>query len=89
MKTKDLTKREREVAILTCEGLSAKLVGKRLGLSTYTVQTHLHRIKRKMEAVNLVQACARFAVWGKSFEMHAIEQNERKQYEENESEIQC
>jgi DNA-binding NarL/FixJ family response regulator len=89
MKTKDLTDREREVAILTCEGLSAKMVGKRLGVSTFTVQTHRQRIITKMNSANIAQACYRFALWGRSSEMHAIEQNERQQYANHETEIQC
>jgi DNA-binding NarL/FixJ family response regulator len=89
MKSKDLSSREREVMEIFAEGKSAKMVGERLGISKYTVQTHALRIKRKMESANLAQACYRFALWRRSSEMHAIEQNERKQINENESEMQC
>lgn len=89
MKSKDLTKREREVAILTCEGMSAKMVAESLGISKTTVQTHRVVVIKKMGSVNIAQACYRFALWGRSSEMHAIEQSERQQYGKNETEIQC
>lgn len=89
MKTRDLTKREREVMILTCQGLSSKMVADRLVISETTVNTHRNRLIKKMRSANIAQACYRFALYGMSLEMHAIEQNERQQYANYETEIQC
>lgn len=49
---------ERELAVLglTAEGYSAKQIGRRLGLVTGTVQNHMTRAMRKLQAGNKVQA---------------------------------
>ena len=43
-----LTAREREVALLAAGGISSREVGRRLHLSTRTVDTHLARVYRKL-----------------------------------------
>jgi len=43
-----LTQREREVAELAADGLSSKLIGERLFVSTRTVESHLLRIYAKL-----------------------------------------
>jgi DNA-binding CsgD family transcriptional regulator len=43
-----LTPREREVALLAAGGISSREIGKRLYLSTRTVDTHLARVYRKL-----------------------------------------
>ena len=46
----ELTAREREVAALVMEGLTAKEIGKTLGLSHRTVEIHRARLMRKYQA---------------------------------------
>ena len=43
-----LTTREREVALLAVDGLSAKAIGERLYISTRTVEGHLYRAYTKL-----------------------------------------
>ena len=45
----DLTEREREVLALMAEGRSNQGIGERLFLSPKTVETHVHRILRKLQ----------------------------------------
>jgi PAS domain S-box-containing protein len=45
----DLTPREREIAALLIEGLTSKLIGKRLGISPRTVDVHRARLMRKFD----------------------------------------
>jgi PAS domain S-box-containing protein len=47
----DLTAREREIAALLIEGLTSKLVGKRLAISPRTVDVYRARLMRKVGAV--------------------------------------
>jgi len=54
-----LSPREREVAILTCRGLSAKEIGKELGLSYRTVETHRANLLVKFEARKLPELVAK------------------------------
>jgi len=57
----DLTAREREVAALVLEGLTAKQIGKTLGISPRTVEIYRARLLRKYQAgssVELVQKLA-------------------------------
>ncbi len=57
----DLTAREREVAALVLEGLTAKEIGKALGISPRTVEIYRARLLRKYQAgssVELVQKLA-------------------------------
>lgn len=44
-----LTKREAEVAALLCEGLSDKLIAKKLGISPFTIRDHLKKIYAKFQ----------------------------------------
>ena len=46
----DLTPREREIAALLIEGLTSKLIGKRLGISPRTVDIYRARLMRKYGA---------------------------------------
>jgi PAS domain S-box-containing protein len=46
----DFTPREREIAALLIEGLTSKLVGKRLGISPRTVDVYRARLMRKVGA---------------------------------------
>ena len=54
-----LTPRERDVAILTCRGLSAKEIGAELGLSYRTVETHRARLLEKFAARKLPELVAK------------------------------
>ena len=59
----DLTPREREIAALVIEGLTSKLIGKRLAISPRTVDVYRARLMRKHEArttPDLVQKLLRF-----------------------------
>ena len=60
----DLTPREREIAALVIEGLTSKLIGKRLAISPRTVDVYRARLMRKHGAATtpeLVQKLLRFA----------------------------
>ena len=46
----DLTAREREIAALLIDGLTSKLIGKRLGISPRTVDVYRGRLMRKYAA---------------------------------------
>lgn len=46
----DLTAREREIAALLIDGLTSKLIGKRLGISPRTVDVYRARLMRKYAA---------------------------------------
>ncbi len=48
--TLDLTPREREIAALLIDGLTSKLIGKRLGISPRTVDVYRARLMRKTGA---------------------------------------
>ncbi len=48
-----LTPRERDVAILSCQGLSAKEIGQDLGLSYRTIEAHRARLMSKFGARSL------------------------------------
>jgi PAS domain S-box-containing protein len=51
----ELTPREREVAALLIEGLTSKLVGKRLGISPRTVDVYRARLMRKTGAATTTE----------------------------------
>jgi DNA-binding CsgD family transcriptional regulator len=48
----ELTPREREIAALLVEGLTSKLIGRRLGISPRTVDVYRARLMRKYEAAS-------------------------------------
>lgn len=54
-----LTPREREVAILTCKGLSAKEIGQQLELSYRTVESHRAHLLQKFGARKLPELVAK------------------------------
>ncbi len=56
-----LTPREREVAILTCQGKTSKEIGLSLGLSYRTVEAHRARLLQKFGARKLPELVAKFS----------------------------
>lgn len=54
-----LTPREREVAILTCRGLSAKEIGVEINLSYRTIEAHRARMMEKFGARKLAELVAK------------------------------
>jgi len=56
-----LTQREREVAILTCRGLTSKEIGLELGLSYRTVEVYRARLLEKFHARNLAELVAKLS----------------------------
>lgn len=56
-----LTPRERDVAILTCRGLSAKEIGADLGLSYRTIEAHRARLLEKFQARKLPELVAKLS----------------------------
>jgi len=59
-----LSGREREVLVIAAEGLSAREIGERLGVSERTVQTHLGHTYRKLGVKTRVEAIAIAAASG-------------------------
>jgi PAS domain S-box-containing protein len=55
----ELRPRDREVAILVCEGRTAKEIARLLDLSPRTVETYIARIKHKLAVRNVVELVAR------------------------------
>ena len=47
-----LTERERQIALLVCDGLSNRQLGQQLNISEGTVKVHLHKIYRKLGLSN-------------------------------------
>ncbi len=56
-----LTPRERDVAMLTANGLSAKEIGAELGLSHRTVESHRARLLEKFNARKLAELVAKLS----------------------------
>lgn len=56
----ELTLREREVAALVAEGMSNKLIARRLGFTVSTAKNHVHRILDKLDARSRGEAAARY-----------------------------
>lgn len=52
----NLTHREIDCARYLIDGLSAKMIGKRLGLSHRTIETHINNIKIKTKSINKYDA---------------------------------
>ncbi|WP_422050431.1 LuxR C-terminal-related transcriptional regulator [Shimia sp.] len=57
----ELTQREREVAILTCRGMTSKEIGLELDLSYRTVEEYRARLLRKFGARKLAELVAKLA----------------------------
>jgi len=55
----DLTAREREIAALLAEGLTSKLIGRRLGISPRTVDVYRTRLMRKLGAASTPELVSR------------------------------
>lgn len=60
----DLTPREMEVLYLLAEGLSNKVIARRLGISDHTVKTHVDSILSKLDAHSRTEAVTRAARLG-------------------------
>jgi DNA-binding CsgD family transcriptional regulator len=56
-----LTPREREVAILTCRGLTSKEIGRELGLSYRTIEVYRARLQKKFSARKLAELVAKLS----------------------------
>ena len=54
-----LSPRDREVAILTCEGRTAKEIARLLSLSPRTVEAYLAKLKHKLDVRNVVELVSR------------------------------
>jgi DNA-binding NarL/FixJ family response regulator len=59
-----LTSREHEILLLLAEGLTMQQIGRRLGISPRTVESHVAKIYRKLSVRTRVQAVARAASLG-------------------------
>lgn len=57
----ELTQREREVAIMTCKGLTSKEIGKQLNLSYRTVEVYRARLLEKFQARKLPELVAKLS----------------------------
>jgi DNA-binding NarL/FixJ family response regulator len=57
-----LTPRQRDVCALLAEGFSHKEIGRRLGISHRTVETHCVGIYRRLGVSNLVQLVRKILV---------------------------
>lgn len=53
-----LSEREEEIARLAARGLSNKEIGQYLGISPWTVATHLRRLFLKLEITRRIELCA-------------------------------
>ena len=56
-----LTQREREVAILTCRGLTSKEIGRELNLSYRTIELYRARLLEKFQARKLAELVAKLS----------------------------
>ncbi|MER2536185.1 MAG: LuxR C-terminal-related transcriptional regulator [Rhizobiaceae bacterium] len=56
----DLTVREREVIVMTCQGMTSKEIGGALGVSYRTVELHRARLLQKFAARNIAELVAKF-----------------------------
>lgn len=59
-----LTPREHEVLVMMADGLTMQQIGRRLGISPRTVETHVAKLYRKLAVSTRVQAVARAASIG-------------------------
>ena len=58
-----LTRRERQVLALLCEGLSNKQIGRRLEIAAQTVKVHVGNILRALEVSTRLQAVLMARCW--------------------------
>jgi len=58
-----LTRREREVLALLCEGASNKVIARRLRISSGTVKVHISNIFRALQVSNRLQAVLVARCW--------------------------
>lgn len=56
-----LTQREREVAILTCRGMTSKEIGREIGLSYRTIEVYRARLLEKFQARKLAELVAKLS----------------------------
>ncbi|RFS86593.1 LuxR family transcriptional regulator [Actinomadura spongiicola] len=56
-----LTKRELEVALLVAEGLTNRVIARRLGIAEWTVVNHLRKVMRKLGCQSRVQVARRLS----------------------------
>jgi DNA-binding CsgD family transcriptional regulator len=61
MATELLTARELQIAVLKSQGFANKAIGRRLGISTLTVSTHLRRVYLKLGVSRRSALAARLA----------------------------
>ena len=59
-----ITRREREILVLLAEGFTTQQVGRRLGISPRTVESHVAKLYRKLAVSTRLQALARAASLG-------------------------
>jgi len=59
-----LTKREREILNLVCQGLRYKEVADRLGLSQYTVAAHMQNMLVKTNTHSAANLVSKLSGWG-------------------------
>lgn len=57
----EMTPREREVAIMTCQGMTSKEIGIALGLSYRTVELYRARLLEKFGARNIAELVGKFS----------------------------
>lgn len=57
-----LTKRELEVALLVSEGLTNRVIARKLGIAEWTVVNHLRKVMRKLGCQSRVQVTRRLAI---------------------------
>ena len=55
-----LTDRQHQVVILVCDGLSNKMIARKLGLSEGTVKVHLHAIYERLDVCSRHDLFIRF-----------------------------
>jgi DNA-binding CsgD family transcriptional regulator len=61
MATELLTARELQIAVLKSQGFANKAIGRRLGISTLTVSTHLRRVYFKLSVSRRSALAARLS----------------------------
>ncbi len=59
-----ITRREREVLVLLADGFTMRQIGRRLGISSRTVEAHVGKLYRKLTVRTRVQAIARGSALG-------------------------